>query len=63
MALGRRPTPAERSALDDFWADFSRRHARRVAAAAKGGDADADSLALAAYCQALFATAEFRHLH
>jgi hypothetical protein len=62
MALGRRPTATERTAIAAFWADFSRRHARRVAAA-QGSDANAESLALAAYCQALFATAEFRHLN
>ena len=42
MALGRRPGPAERSAINAFWAK---------------------SPALVAYCQALFATAEFRHLN
>jgi hypothetical protein len=69
MALGRVPAPAERSAIDAFWSDFARRHARRVAGAAGGrpsqsGDRlQAESLALVAYCQALFATAEFRHVH
>lgn len=47
MALGRRPSAAERRAINGFWSDFSQRHAERVA--------------LTAYCQALFATAEFRH--
>jgi hypothetical protein len=69
MALGRPPVRAERAAIEDFWTDFSRRHARRLAAA--GGDGrtrvdgrhPAESLALVAYCQALFATAEFRHLN
>ena len=42
MALGRRPGPAERSAINAFWAK---------------------SRSLVAYCQALFATAEFRHLN
>ncbi|MFM9195899.1 MAG: DUF1553 domain-containing protein [Planctomycetia bacterium] len=64
MALGRRPTPAERKAIGDFWADFIRRHARRLATSPpRGGVADAESLALVAYCQSLFATAEFRHLN
>lgn len=69
MALGRVPGPAERSASNAFWADFSRRHARRLAAATpagRRGEANvaeqAESLVLTAYCQALFATAEFRHL-
>ena len=69
MVLGRPPVRAERAAIEDFWTDFSRRHARRLAAA--GGDGrtrvdgrhPAESLALVAYCQALFATAEFRHLN
>ncbi|MFM8803802.1 MAG: DUF1549 and DUF1553 domain-containing protein [Planctomycetia bacterium] len=64
MALGRRPTSAERKAIGDFWADFIRRHARRLATSPpRGGVADAESLALVAYCQSLFATAEFRHLN
>jgi hypothetical protein len=58
MALGRRPGPAELAVIGGFVADFSRRHARRLAAAD-----EADSLALAAYCQALFDTAEFRLLN
>jgi hypothetical protein len=62
MALGRRPGPAERSAINAFWADISRRHARRAAAPAQAGDSE-EAEALAAYCQALFATAEFRHLN
>jgi hypothetical protein len=49
MALGRRPTATERRAINGFWSDFSRQHAER--------------LALKTYCQALFATAEFRHLN
>ena len=69
MALGRPPVRAERAAIEDFWTDFSRRHARRLAAGGGGAHALADgrhpaeSLALVAYCQALFATAEFRHLN
>jgi hypothetical protein len=64
MALGRRATPAERKAIGAFWADFIHRHARRLAASPpRGGVADAESLALVAYCQSLFATAEFRHLN
>ena len=58
MALGRHPTSAERSAINAFWSDFSRRHAEHAAA-----QSEVESLALAAYCQALFATAEFRHLN
>jgi len=42
LALGRRPGPAERSAINAFWAG---------------------SPSLVAFCQALFATAEFRHLN
>ncbi len=61
MALGRAPSPAERSAINAFWADFLRRHAKR--GAAQSTQSQADSLALVAYCQALFATAEFRHLN
>jgi len=49
MALGRRPTATELREIDDFWSEFARQHAERTA--------------LTAYCQALFATAEFRHLH
>jgi hypothetical protein len=49
MALGRCPTVTERRAINGFWSDFSQRHAER--------------LALTTYCQALFATAEFRHLN
>jgi hypothetical protein len=64
MALGRRPTPAETRAIADFWTDFSVRHARRATGAGpRGGAAEAESLALVAYCQALFATAEFRHVN
>ena len=76
MALGRPPAPGERKAIDAFWADFSRRHARRTAPPASaggrtgaggtaraGGPEEVESLALVAYCQALFATAEFRHLN
>jgi len=64
LALGRVPEQAERAAIVAFWEDFSRRHAGRIAgSAATGGQADAESLALATYCQALFATAEFRHSH
>lgn len=58
MALGRRPEAAERAAINSFWSDFSHRHAPRAAALGA-----AESLAMVAYCQALFATAEFRHLH
>jgi len=61
MALGRTPSRDERSAIDAFWADFSRRHATR--AAVQSVQSPAESLALVAYCQALFATAEFRHLN
>ena len=70
LAFGRRPTAAERRMIDGFWSDFSRRHAGRLAATPPsspavpaGGTAAAERLALAAYCQALFATAEFRHLN
>ena len=70
MALGRRPNAAETVAIDAFWADFSRRHADRIDGPAQagrrarpGGTVEAESLALVAYCQALFATAEFRHLN
>jgi len=49
MALGRRPTATERRAINGFCRDFSRQYAER--------------LALTTYCQALFATAEFRHLN
>ena len=64
IALGRRPTSAERSAIESFRAEFTSRHARRLAGSTRGGGAaDAESLALVAYCQALFATAEFRHLN
>jgi hypothetical protein len=49
MALCRRPTDAERRAIEGFWSEFAGQHAER--------------LALTTYCQALFATAEFRHLH
>ena len=61
MALGRAPSPAERSAINAFWADFLRRHAKRRAA--QSTQSQAESLALVASCQALFATAEFRHLN
>ena len=49
MALGRRPTTAERQAIDSFWEAFSPR--------------DNERLAFTAFCQALFATAEFRYLN
>jgi len=61
MALGRGPSRDERSAINAFWADFLRRHAKR--AAAPSAQPQAESLALVAYCQALFATAEFRHVN
>jgi hypothetical protein len=61
MALGRAPSPAERSAINAFQADFSRRHATRAAVPSERSEAE--SLALVASCQALFATAEFRHLN
>ncbi|NBW97613.1 MAG: DUF1553 domain-containing protein, partial [Planctomycetia bacterium] len=61
LALGRPPSPAERSAIDAFQADFPRRHAAR--GDARSARTPPDSLVLVAYCQALFATAEFRHLH
>jgi len=64
MALGRRPTSAEKRAITDFWTGFSVRHARRVTGAGqRGPSAEAESLALVAYCQALFATAEFRNVN
>jgi len=70
MAIGRRPNTAERLAINGFWNDFSSRHAGRLAAASPsstvirvGGPATAERLALTAYCQALFATAEFRYLN
>ena len=61
MALGRPPSPAERSTINAFWTDFSRVHARR--GAAQSARATPGSLAIVAYCQALFATAEFRHVY
>jgi hypothetical protein len=61
MALGRPASPAERSAINAFWDDFSRRHANR--ATPRSTQSQPESLALVAYCQALLATAEFRHLH
>ncbi|MFM8435596.1 MAG: DUF1553 domain-containing protein, partial [Planctomycetia bacterium] len=61
LALGRPPSPAEQSTINAFWTDFSRRHAQRNAA--QSAPSQPESLALVAYCQALFATAEFRHLN
>ena len=68
MALGRRPGPADRAAIAAFRADFSGRRRGPPSGPGQGeprGDARADRerLALVAYCQALFATAEFRHLN
>jgi hypothetical protein len=68
MGLGRRPGPADRAAIAAFRADFSGRRRGPPSGPGQGeprGDARADRerLALVAYCQALFATAEFRHLN
>ena len=65
LALGRGPNAAEQAAIASFWSDFSRLHNRQGAAASRTGRSPdaAESLALVAYCQALFATAEFRHLN
>ncbi|MFM7248599.1 MAG: DUF1549 and DUF1553 domain-containing protein [Planctomycetaceae bacterium] len=57
MALGRRPGPEDTAAIEAFLAEFD------GALATGDGRAAHASLALAAYCQALFATAEFRHVH
>ena len=51
-ALSRRPTAAEIAAIDGFLSAFPD---------ASAADGHAEGLALVAYCQALFATAEFRH--
>ncbi|MFM7075435.1 MAG: DUF1549 and DUF1553 domain-containing protein [Planctomycetaceae bacterium] len=57
MALGRRPGPEDLAAIEAFMAEVD-------ASPAPGDRSAADaSLVLAAYCQALFATAEFRHVH
>ena len=58
MALGRRPGPGDIAAIHAFRADVPAPSAERA-----NGAAQAESRALVAYCQALFATAEFRHIH
>ena len=68
MGLGRRPGPADRAAIAAFRADFSGRRRGPLSGPARGdarrdAGADHERLALVAYCQALFATAEFRHLN
>lgn len=55
LALGRVPSRAERAAIDAFRAEFP--------GAMSAGGAEEESRALVTYCQALFATAEFRHLN
>ena len=57
-ALGRRPGPEDLAAIEAF-----RAGARAATAEGAPGTADAESRALMTYCQALFATAEFRHVH
>lgn len=58
MALGRRPGPGEVAAIEAFRAD-----ARGTGLDRPAGGAEAEEPGLVAYCQALFATAEFRHVH
>jgi len=64
IALGRRPSASEQAAIESFWIDFLHRHGSRGDAATDDRPTtDSESLAMAAYCQALFATAEFRHVY
>lgn len=63
LALGRPPGPAERAAIENFWNDFSRRIETGSAAGPPRQPEEARRLAAVAFCQALFATAEFRSLH
>lgn len=58
MALGRRPGPEDLAAIRAFQGGASATPADPSSARANAGDA-----LLVAYCQALFATAEFRHVH
>jgi hypothetical protein len=58
MALGRRPGPADIAAIEAFRGD-----AREAGLERSAGGPEAEDLGLVAYCQALFATAEFRHVH
>jgi len=64
IALGRRPSASEQAAIESLWIDFLHRHGSRGDAATDDRPTtDSESLAMAAYCQALFATAEFRHVY
>jgi hypothetical protein len=59
IALSRPPRPEEMAAIQSFLEGFP----GLVAAGGRNaGERDAERLALVAYCQALFATAEFRYL-
>jgi len=57
LALGRAATSSERTAIERFWRTFAAQ-----AGAGPHPPADPRRLALVAYCQALFAAAEFRYL-
>jgi len=63
MALGRPPGAADRAAIGRFWTEFPHRvdtgFARNTPAHAR----QAQRMAGVAYCQALFASGEFRCLH
>jgi hypothetical protein len=58
MALGRRPGPGDVAAIEAFRTD-----ARGEGLDRPAGGAEAEEPGLVAYCQALFATAEFRHVY
>ena len=64
IALGRRPSPAEQAAIETFRIDFLSRHRRQGDGATRDRRTkESESLVMVAYCQALFATAEFRHVY
>ncbi|MGV3662935.1 MAG: PSD1 and planctomycete cytochrome C domain-containing protein [Prosthecobacter sp.] len=59
LAFGREPTPQEKQAIANFWTRFPQEAAKN-----KGIPKDKiDGLALSAFCQGLFASAEFRYLN
>jgi cytochrome c553 len=62
LALGRRPRPEELAALENLLAELPGRVDTGIPAGSAAHRAEARRLALVACCQALFATAEFRHV-
>jgi hypothetical protein len=62
LALGRAPTSDERESIARFWGAFPARVAAEPPGGASRRAENPQALALVAYCQALFAAAEFRYL-